>query len=102
MNLKVLRHTPLIDHPVKKIAICGGSGGFLLKDAIASSADAFITADLKYHEYFDADGKIIIADIGHYESEVFTKDLIYDILTKKFSNFALNLSEIVTNPISYL
>ncbi len=102
MELKVIKHTPLIREEVHKIAICGGSGGFLLKDAINASADVFITADMKYHEYFDADGQIIIADIGHYESEVFTKDLIYDTLTKKFTNFAVNLSETVTNPISYL
>ena len=102
MKLKVIRHTELIDRPVKKIAVCGGSGAFLLRDAIASGADVFITADMKYHEYFDADKRIIIADIGHYESEVYTKDLIYDILDKKFSNFAVNLSETVTNPISYL
>ncbi|MEJ2004899.1 MAG: Nif3-like dinuclear metal center hexameric protein [Cyclobacteriaceae bacterium] len=102
MNLKVIKHTSLCVKNVRKIAVCGGSGGFLLKDAIAADADVFITADMKYHEYFDADGRIIIADIGHYESEVFTKDLIYDILTKKFANFAVNLSETVTNPISYL
>jgi len=102
MGLKVIKHTPLTNGLVSKIAICGGSGGFLLKDAMKAEADVFITADMKYHEYFDADKRIIIADIGHYESEVFTKDLIYDIITKKFTNFAVNLSETVTNPISYL
>ena len=102
MQLNVLRHTALIDRPIKKVAVCGGSGGFLLKNAIAANADVFITSDMKYHEYFDAEKRIIIADIGHYESEVFTKELIYDILTEKFSNFAVNLSETVTNPISYL
>ncbi|MCA6073297.1 Nif3-like dinuclear metal center hexameric protein [Fulvivirga sedimenti] len=102
MNLKVLRHTPITSSRIKKISICGGSGGFLLKKAMSVEADIFITSDMKYHEYFDAEGRIIIADIGHYESEVYTKELIYDTLTEKFSNFAVNLSETVTNPISYL
>lgn len=102
MNLNYLKHTPLVKHKIKKVAICGGSGSFLLKSAIKQDADIYISADFKYHEYFDAEDKIIIADIGHYESEVFTKDLLYDILSEKFHTFALNLSKTVTNPISYL
>lgn len=102
MNLELIRHTKLTKDKIKKVAICGGSGSFLLKAAINKKADVFISADFKYHEFFDAEDKIIIADIGHYESEVFTKDLIYELLTKKFSNFALNLSGIKTNPINYL
>jgi len=102
MNLELIRHTKLTKDKIKKIAICGGSGSFLLKAAISKKADVFISADFKYHEFFDADDKIIIADIGHYESEVFTKDLIYELLSKKFSNFALNLSGIKTNPVNYL
>ncbi|HMT29510.1 MAG TPA: Nif3-like dinuclear metal center hexameric protein, partial [Bacteroidia bacterium] len=77
------------------------SGSFLLQDAIHAGADAFVTADFKYHQYFDADEKILIADIGHYESEQFTKDLIYNILNQKFPTFALRLSEVKTNPINY-
>ncbi|MFN6943837.1 MAG: Nif3-like dinuclear metal center hexameric protein [Cytophagaceae bacterium] len=101
MNLSCIRHTALINRDIKKIAVCGGSGSFLLKEAIRQKADIFITSDFKYHEFFDAENNIIIADIGHYESEVFTKDLIYEILIKKFTNIALILSNTITNPISY-
>ena len=101
MNLKVIRHTGILEGKVKTVAICGGSGSFLIKDAIRAGADVFVTADVKYHDFFDADGKMMIADIGHYESEVFTKDLLHDILCEKFTTFAVNLSETVTNPISY-
>ena len=101
MDLKIIRHTPLLERKVKTVAVCGGAGSFLLPLAIKSKADAFISADFKYHEFFDADSKIIIADIGHYESEVFTKDLLKEILTKKFPTFAINFSKTVTNPISY-
>jgi len=102
MDLKVIRHTDLLNKPIKKVAICGGSGSFLLSQAIKSGSDIFISADFKYHEFFDADKRIIIADIGHYESEVFTKDLLRDVLIKKFPTFAINFSKTVTNPISYL
>ncbi|HEX5167733.1 MAG TPA: Nif3-like dinuclear metal center hexameric protein [Cyclobacteriaceae bacterium] len=102
MDVKIIRHTALLERKVKQIAVCGGAGSFLLGNAIRAGADVYITADFKYHEFFDADGKIIIADIGHYESEVFTKDLLYEILIKKFPTFAINFSKTVTNPISYL
>ncbi|MEO1050110.1 MAG: Nif3-like dinuclear metal center hexameric protein [Bacteroidota bacterium] len=102
MQLKCIRHTELLDRTVKRVAVCGGAGSFLLPKAISKKADVFVTADFKYHEFFDADQQIVIADIGHYESEVFTKDLLHALLTKKFTNFALNLSGIVTNPISYI
>jgi dinuclear metal center YbgI/SA1388 family protein len=102
MDLKVVRHTRLIEKPVKKVAVCGGSGSFLLGDAIRSGAQVFVTSDFKYHEFFDAEDRIIIADIGHYESEVFTKELLQEVLTKKFPTFAINFSTTVTNPISYL
>jgi dinuclear metal center YbgI/SA1388 family protein len=102
MSLSCIRHTSVLKDAVKSIAVCGGSGSFLLSTAIASQADIFISADFKYHEFFDAEEKIVIADIGHYESEVYTKDLILDIISEKFSTFALNLSKTVTNPISYL
>lgn len=99
---KAVRHTYLLGKPVKKVAVCGGSGSFLLSAAIAAGADIFITADMKYHDFFDAEEKIIVADIGHYESEQFTKELFYEILIKKFPNFALRLSETKTNPVMYL
>ncbi|MEO7992481.1 MAG: Nif3-like dinuclear metal center hexameric protein [Chryseolinea sp.] len=102
MNLSVIRHTDLLNRNIKKVAVAGGAGSFLLPKAIQAGADIFITSDFKYHEFFDADGKIIIADIGHYESEVFTKDLIVGVLMEKFPSFAINFSKTITNPISYL
>lgn len=102
MHLAVIRHTSVPDKKISKIAVCGGSGSFLLPKAIAAGAEVYISADFKYHEFFDADGRIVIADIGHYESEVHTKELLKEILTKKFHTFAINFSKTVTNPISYL
>jgi dinuclear metal center YbgI/SA1388 family protein len=102
MNLRVVRHTKLLGKSVKKIAVCGGAGSFLLPQAIQSGAQVYISADFKYHEFFDAEDRIIIADIGHYESEVYTKELLQEVLTKKFPTFAINFSRTVTNPISYL
>ena len=97
-----VRHTQLTNKPIKKVAICGGSGSFLLKNAMKENADIFITSDLKYHQFFEADNRILIADIGHYESEQFTIDLISDFLMKKFINFAIRLTTVNTNPINYL
>ncbi|MBL7871425.1 MAG: Nif3-like dinuclear metal center hexameric protein [Cyclobacteriaceae bacterium] len=102
MNTGCIRHTKVTTQKVQKIAICGGSGSFLLQKAIAHRADVFISSDFKYHEFFDANGKIIIADIGHYESEQFTKELIGEFLREKFPTFAIAFSKVVTNPISYL
>ena len=100
-NLKCIRHSSLLGKMVKRIAVCGGTGAFLLKKAISSGADAFLTADIKYHEYFDADKKILLVDIGHYESEQVIKDIFYELLTKKNLNFAVRFSEIITNPVNY-
>ena len=102
MQTDCIRHTSLVKDAIKTVAVCGGSGSFLLQNAIAEKADIFITADFKYHEFFDAENHIIIADIGHYESEQFTKELIYDLLTKNFTKFAVRLSKVNTNPIKYL
>ena len=102
LNTGTIRHTKFLKKPIKKIALCGGSGSFLLKNAIQQKADIYISADFKYHEFFDADNKILIADAGHFETEQFTKELIFDILTKKFNNFACFLSKVNTNPINYL
>jgi dinuclear metal center YbgI/SA1388 family protein len=102
MELQMIRHTALIQKPVKTVAVCGGAGSFLLPQAIRNGADAYVSADFKYHEFFDADNRLMIADIGHYESEVFTKELLKDILIKKFPTFAINFSKSVTNPISYI
>jgi hypothetical protein len=101
MQLTCVRHTQLLGKKVKKVAVCGGAGGFLLRNAMASGADFFITSDYKYHEFFDADRQIVIADIGHYESEQFTKELLAELLTKKFDNLTLCVSETNTNPIAY-
>ncbi len=101
LQLELIKYTPAYSGKVHAVALCGGAGSFLLPSARAAGADAYVSADFKYHEYFDAENKLMICDIGHYESEVGTKDLLYDILSKKFSSFALNLSKIDTNPISY-
>jgi dinuclear metal center YbgI/SA1388 family protein len=102
MQAKVVRHTNLTAKKIKKVAVCGGSGSFLLKDAIAAGADVFVTADFKYHEFFDAEEKLIIADIGHFETEQFTSNLLLDILSSKFGNLPIRLTEQNTNPIGYL
>jgi len=101
-NAQVVRHTKLLDKPVRKIAVCGGSGSFLLTRAMAAKADVFVTGDFKYHQFFEAENKILVADLGHYETEQFTKDIFYDLIQKKFPNFAVHLSEINSNPINYL
>jgi putative NIF3 family GTP cyclohydrolase 1 type 2 len=100
-GLSVIRHSALLGKPVKKVALCGGAGSFLLGRAIASGADVFVTGDFKYHQFFDADGKIVVMDMGHFESEQFTRELFYDLLMKKFPKFAVRLAETVTNPIKY-
>ena len=97
-----IRHTNLLGKKIKKVAICGGAGSFLLNDAIAANADIFITGDFKYHQFFDTQNQLIIADVGNYESEQFTCELIYDVLIKKIPNFAIRLTKINTNPINYL
>jgi dinuclear metal center YbgI/SA1388 family protein len=101
MQAKVIRHTALLPKKIKKVAVCGGSGSFLLKNAIAAGADAFVTADFKYHEFFDSEQKLVITDIGHFETEQFTSDLLIDIIREKFPNFAIRLTEHNTNPINY-
>lgn len=102
MKVSVIKHTDLLAHPVHKVAVCGGSGGFLLEAAVAAGAQVFITADYKYHEYFNADGRIVIADIGHFESEQFTINLLHELVTRKFRTFAAHCTNVVTNPINYL
>ncbi|MGV3763215.1 Nif3-like dinuclear metal center hexameric protein [Parapedobacter sp.] len=101
LGAKVIRHTALRGKPVANVAVCGGAGGFLLGQAIRSGADVFVTADYKYHEFFDAEGKIVIADVGHFESEQFTQQLLLEIIQKKFPTFAVRLTGMDTNPIKY-
>lgn len=100
-GLKVLKHTALVKKDIKTVAVCGGSGSFLIEEAKRKNADIFISSDIKYHEFFDADQQLIIADIGHWESEQYTINLIYENLKEKFSNFALHLTEENTNPVKY-
>jgi len=97
-----VRHTKLLGTSVKTVAVCGGSGSFLLNDAKKAGADVFVTADFKYHEFFDAEGKVVVADIGHYESEQFTIELIRDLILEKFPTFAVRLTGVNTNPVGYL
>ncbi len=100
-RLPVIKHTGKTGRPVKKVSICGGAGIFLLKDTIRSKSDVYITGDIKYHEYFDADGQILLADIGHYESEQFTIELLANLLEQKFPNFAVLKTGVNTNPVHY-
>ncbi|PKA99325.1 dinuclear metal center YbgI/SA1388 family protein [Flavobacteriaceae bacterium MAR_2009_75] len=102
MNSSAIRHSQLLGKQIKKVAVLGGSGAFAIEAAISAGADVYITSDIKYHEFYKAENKIVIADIGHYETEQFTKNLLVDYLTKKIPNFAVRLSESKTNPIKYL
>jgi len=100
-QLQVIRHTKLTGRPVNRVAVCGGAGSFLIFNALSSNADFYITSDIKYHEFFDANDRMVLADIGHFESEQFTIDLFYDILSEKFPTFAVLKSGIKTNPVHY-
>jgi dinuclear metal center YbgI/SA1388 family protein len=102
MNTQCIRHSKVLKKPIKRIAVLGGSGSFAISAAKAAGADLFVTADLKYHDFFSAEHDIILADIGHYESEQFTKTFLVDYLSKKITNFAIILSKTNTNPIKYL
>ena len=101
MRAPVVRHTELLGKQVRTVAVAGGAGGFLLADARAAGAQVFVTADYKYHEFFDAEGEIVICDIGHYESEQFTTQLLAELLTKEFTTFAVLSTERNTNPVRY-
>lgn len=102
MNAPCIRHTRLLGRNVSRVAVCGGAGSFLLSDAIRAGADAFVSADFKYHEFFDAEDKLVVADIGHFESEQYTIQLLFDIIREKYPTFALHLTEVRTNPVYYL
>ncbi|MBC6993632.1 Nif3-like dinuclear metal center hexameric protein [Neolewinella lacunae] len=101
MEAPVVKHTALLGRAVATVALCGGAGGFLLETAKSAGAQVFVTADYKYHEFFDADGEIVICDIGHYESEQFTTQLLAELLTEKFTTFAVLCTERITNPVRY-
>ena len=100
-KLKIIKHTALKNLPCKKIAVCGGAGSFLINRAKAAGADVYITSDIKYHEFFDADAQMLLVDIGHYESEQFTIELLVDLLSNKFPNFAVQKTGLNTNPVQY-
>ena len=100
-KVKFIKHTVLLNKSIKKVSLCGGSGSFLLKNAINSKSDIYISSDFKYHEFFDAENKILVADIGHYETEQFTPEIFYDIISNKFPTFASYLTETNTNPVNY-
>jgi dinuclear metal center protein, YbgI/SA1388 family len=100
-NVPFLKHTNLRGGKISKVALCGGSGSSFLPDAIKSGADVYVSGDFKYHQFFDAEGRILIADIGHYESEQFTLEIFYELLIKKFPNFALRFTKVKTNPVNY-
>ena len=101
MKCEMIRHSKLLGHPIKKVAVLGGSGSFAIGAAKTAGADAFVTADLKYHDFFSAEHQILLMDIGHYESEHYTKNLLVTYLKKKIPNFAVLLSKINTNPVKY-
>jgi dinuclear metal center YbgI/SA1388 family protein len=98
----VIRHSELLGKQVRKVAVCGGAGSSLLGKAIAEKADVFVSGDFKYHQFFEAGRKIVVADIGHFESEQYTREIFYDLLNKNFPKFAVHLSDVITNPIKYL
>lgn len=102
LKIPYLRHTRPLGYTIKDVAFCGGSGSFLLEKAIASGAQVFITGDLKFHQFIEAEGKILLIDAGHYETEQFTKELLYELVNKKFSKFALLISGVNTNPVNYV
>jgi len=102
LNAEFIRHNKPVDKKVKEIALCGGSGSFLIDTAAAQKADVFITGDIKYHEFFEHQGKMTIVDAGHFETEQFTKELIHSFLKEKFPTFATRISETKTNPVSFL
>lgn len=101
LGAKALRHSDFLNRKIKKVAVCGGAGFFLLNDVKHCNADAYVTADVKYHDFFEADGKLLLVDAGHYETEQFTKELIADVISKKITNFAISISEVKTNSINY-
>ena len=102
MKTQCVRHSNFINKKIKRVAVLGGAGSFAIETAIQSKADVYVSSDFKYHDFFKAENSILLADIGHYESEQFTKNLLVEFLTKKFTNFAIVLSEKSTNPIYYL
>ena len=101
LNIPYLRHSEILNKEIKTVAVLGGSGSFCIDAAKAKGADALVTADLKYHDFFRAEKQLLLVDAGHYETEQFTKRIIHEYLTKKIPNFAFTLSQLNTNPVKY-
>jgi dinuclear metal center YbgI/SA1388 family protein len=101
-QLKSLQHSPLTGKPIRKVALCGGSGAFLISDAIETGADVFLTGEARYNDYYDVEDRMLLAVLGHYETEHHTKELFFDIISKKIPNFAIHFSNVNTNPVNYL
>lgn len=101
MKTPVIRHTRLIHKTIQKVAVCGGSGSFLLEDAIKAGVQALVTADFKYHQFQDAEGSLLVCDIGHYESEQYTINLLQELISGNFTTFAAHCTGINTNPVHY-
>ena len=101
MKSALIRHSKLLNKKIRKVAVLGGSGSFAISTAKSAGADAFISADLKYHDFFTAEDEILLMDVGHYESEQYTKNLLVSYLKKKIPNFTILLSKINTNPVKY-
>jgi dinuclear metal center YbgI/SA1388 family protein len=102
LGAQAIKYNTPVERPVKKVAFCGGSGSFLIHNAFSAGADLFITADIKYHDFFEHLKEMTLVDAGHYETEQFTKELLYEIIKENFANFALQISETTTNPVSFL
>jgi dinuclear metal center YbgI/SA1388 family protein len=100
-RIPMIRYSPLTGKSIRRVALCGGAGSFLISNALQNGADWFISADIRYHEFFGGEGEMVIADIGHFESEQFTMDLLHDVILEKFPNFAVLKSGTVTNPVNY-
>ena len=100
-DLQLIKHTKLLGKNIQKVAICGGAGSFLISKAASIGADIYVTADIKYHEFFDANDTMVVADIGHWESEQFTSELLVNVLQQNFPTFAVLKSSVNTNPVEY-
>jgi putative NIF3 family GTP cyclohydrolase 1 type 2 len=101
LNIPVIKHSPLLSKSIRTVALCTGSGSFLIREAMQAKADVYLTADLKYHDFFGVEEKMLLADIGHYESEQAVKEWLHAVLIEKFPNFAFLISEVNTNPVHY-
>ncbi len=101
LDTSLIRHTRLLGKPIQKVAVTGGAGAFLIPEAIRQGADAYITGDVKYHEFFEANDQMLLCDVGHFESEQFTISLLARLISENFTNFATHCTKTKTNPVQY-